>query len=249
MLPFASEIGLERWRAETRGSNISIISSLSTFESLAGQRVHEQLRHELLHLWVPNGLNLEGDYAWFYEGFAVYQSLKSGVWLGQIRFDDYLNTLSAAFDIDYRRKALRPLIDVSNARWNNPDSRVYARGMLVGFLSDIALLTESNGKRDLADVFREILKRHNRSMPRREASSAIVSVLMDYPELIPIVNRYIKSGGKINGANYLASIGIESVGKLPPLRLKLKNGLNGRQKALLRKLGYNRWRKLLRKSK
>jgi len=37
------------------------------------------LTHEFLHFWVPNGLSLEGDYDWFYEGFTVYQAARISV--------------------------------------------------------------------------------------------------------------------------------------------------------------------------
>ena len=42
---------------------------------------------------IPNDVNLSGNYDWFYEGFALYQSLKLAVGLNRIRFEDFLDTL------------------------------------------------------------------------------------------------------------------------------------------------------------
>jgi hypothetical protein len=85
-----------QWRAETRGRYVTIVSSDMPFKTQSLQRLHEQLRHEMFHLWLPNGANLRGDYAWFYEGFALYSALKVGLSTNQIRFEDFLDTLSRA---------------------------------------------------------------------------------------------------------------------------------------------------------
>ncbi len=70
--------------------------SPSKVAALAGLGV--PLTHELFHLWVPNGLKLNGDYDWFYEGFTLYQSMRAGMRLQSLGFQDYLNALSRAFD-------------------------------------------------------------------------------------------------------------------------------------------------------
>ena len=76
---FPKEIKFGRWEADTRGATSMIFSSDMPFKTLSLQRLHEQLRHELFHLWIPNNLALTGNYDWFYEGFTVYKALKTGV--------------------------------------------------------------------------------------------------------------------------------------------------------------------------
>ncbi len=249
LVPFPKDIGFERWRAETRGSTISIISSPTTFSSSAAQRLHEQLRHELFHLWIPNGLNLSGDYAWFYEGFSVYQSLKTGVWLGRITFQDYLNTLAAALSLVNASESRIPLSKASIMRRDDPAAGVYARGLLVAFITDLTLLRESKGERDLTAVFALALNRHNKGKNSEGAGPAILSLLRSFPELSPIVSNHIVNSASFDLTEYLETIGIEVFGKLPSVRLKLKGRVSKRQKALLKKLGYNRWRLFLKKSK
>ena len=55
--------------------------------------------HEILHLWVPNSLKLEGDYDWFFEGFTLYVALRTALELKIITFDGFLNTLGGVLRV------------------------------------------------------------------------------------------------------------------------------------------------------
>lgn len=240
----------ERWRAETRGSTVTIVSGAVTLKSQALQRLHEQLRHEILHLWIPNALNLSGNYDWFFEGFAVYQALKTGVELNQIRFEDYLNTLASAYRLAQTQNA--SLLEISNNRWAGAGvggGSVYSKGMVAAFLCDAALLRESGGRRSLTNVFRRIFEKHGAANKEQNANAAILAVLKSYPELRPIVQNYIEGTAKIEWREELNAFGIESVKSDSGIKLKVATDLKKRQKDLLDKLGYNQWRKLVQRKK
>lgn len=242
LLNFPNKIKRGRWRAETRGANITILSSQSIAKSVARQRLHEQLRHEIFHLWIPNSLNLEGDYAWFYEGFAIYQALKSGVWLGQIGFDDYLNTIEQAYFITKKRRRKLSLMQTSRNRWNDDPTSVYAKGLLVAFLCDVAILQKTKGKRSLETVFRKAFRRFSSIERKIVANAEVLKLLAENSELLPIIEKYIRGANEINWANYLTAIGIQNEKNDTVPDLKVKKKLSRRQKALLKKLGYNRRR-------
>jgi predicted metalloprotease with PDZ domain len=247
LLPFPRETSqTDRWRAETRGNTIIIVSGAIPLKSQALQRLHEQLRHEIFHLWIPNALNLSGNYDWFYEGFTVYQALRTGVELNQIRFEDFLNTLSRAYDLAQNQKT--SLTEISNKRWLNPGSSVYGKGMIVAFLCDAAIMRESNGKRTLSNVFREIYQKHRFPNSAHEANGAILNIFKSRPELKGYASNYIEGTAKIDWQNELDSFGIEAGKNEFGTVLKVSGKLSGRQKDLLDKLGYNQWRKLLQKS-
>ena len=237
------------WQAETRGRNITIISSDMPFKAQSLQRLHEQFRHEIFHLWLPNGVNLSGNYDWFYEGFALYESLKTGVMLNQIRFLDFLDTLSRAHNIDGIQPRRMSLIEASKNRWSGSDTNVYARGMLVAFLCDLALLEKSKGRKSVRDIFRYIFEKHRFPNQRQDGNAAVIEALKTHGELVPIIEKYIKAGEKIDWQNELEVAGIENEPGISRTNLRVKEKLNGRQKALLEKLGYNNWRNLYRKSK
>jgi len=241
---FPQETSVGQWQADTRGRNITIISSDMPFKSQSIQRLHEQLRHEIFHLWIPNGVNLSGDYDWFYEGFALYESLKLGVSVNRLRFDDFLDTLSRAYDIDAMQSRKTSLIDASKNRWNGSNTQVYARGMLVAFLCDLALLDKSKGKRSVADLLRTIYDKHRPPSPERDGNAVVLALLRSNSELIPIVDRYIEGNANLDWNALIKAAGLETESKDQLTKLKVATKPNGRQKDLLNKLGYNNWRKL-----
>ena len=242
--PIATQAG--EWQAETRGNNVTIISSDMNFKTQSIQRLHEQLRHEVFHLWIPNGVNLTGSYDWFYEGFALYQSLKLAVALNRIRFEDFLDTLSRAHRIDSIQTRRVSLADASKSRFNGPNTQVYARGMLVAFLSDIAMLQTSNGKRSIEDLLKALYSKHRKPAPAVDGNTAVIELLGSNGVGDSIVKRYVSGAEKIEWDSDLTAAGIEDGDPGPATALRVKAKLNGRQKTVLDKLGYNNWRKLSR---
>ena len=241
---FPAEAKFGRWEAETRGANVTIFSAEMPFKTQSLQRLHEQLRHELFHLWMPNNLNLSGNYDWFYEGFALYQALKTGVAVNRLRFEDFLDTLARAHSVDTLQSQRVSLIEASKNRWNGANTQVYARGMLAAFLCDLAVLRQSKGKNSITDVFQEIYRMHRQPNPRKEGNSAILEILQSRVELRSIVEKYIKGAENIVWQTDLEAFGIESAEENFQTVLKAKAKPNSRQKDLLDKLGYNNWRKL-----
>ncbi len=254
VLPFPQEnLNPDRWRAETRGSTVTIISGQLPYKSQAIQRLNEQLRHELFHLWMPNNLALSGNYDWFYEGFTVYHALQTGVELNQIRFNDFLNTISQAYRIsDFlitESGQNLSLIEASNNRWAGLSNVIYAKGLVVAFLCDVALLQKSKGKRNLKDIFRQVYQKYQIGQSKpihfKDGNTAILEILKSFPELDLVAKNYIEGKSKIEWQNDLAMVGLILDGR----ELKVVDAPNGRQKDLLDKLGYNHWRKLLQKTK
>ena len=243
---FPGQTRIGAWEAETRGRSVTILSADMPFKAQSIQRLHEQLRHEIFHLWVPNGVNLGGNYDWFYEGFAQYAALKTGVAANQIRFDDMLTTLAQAYNIDQVQPDRRSLIEASALRFAGANSMVYARGMLVAFLSDLAILKATKGRSSVESLLREIVERHPLAGPRTDGNAAVLAVMRGRRELAPVIDRYITGGERLDWQSFLDDAGIAAAGKAPLTKLAVRPDLNGRQKEILDKLGYNNWRKLSR---
>lgn len=244
--PGAEKFGV--WEAETRGRNVTILSADMPFEAQSLQLLHEQLRHELFHLWIPNGVNLSGNYDWFYEGFALYQALRTGVKTNRIRFEDFLGTLERAYNIDGMQSKRASLIESSANRWTGGDTQTYARGMLVAFLCDIAIIRGSKGKDSSDGILRQIYTAHPMSGVRQDGNAVVIKALQDRG-LISIIDKYITGTENIAWKTDLEAIGIEATEENFTVRLKVKEKPGGRQKAFLEKLGYNNWRKLSRTSR
>lgn len=242
---FPKDVGFDRWRAETFGENILIMSAPTVFESQMRQRFQEQLRHELFHLWMPNDLALDGNYSWFYEGFAQYSALKSGVELNQISFDDFLNTLEQSYNLANRRSQPISLIEASKNRWLGENSSVYAKGLAIAFLFDVALLRQSSGKRNLFFLLKQIYEKHKKPNKQEDGNAAILSLSANYKELSPIVEDYVKGAKKLDFEKYLQQTGIEILPSGANIKLRTKNKPTRGEKDFLNKLGYNNWRKIL----
>jgi hypothetical protein len=240
------------WEAETRGNSVVILSADMPFQTQSVQKLHEQLRHEIFHLWVPNSVNLSGNYDWFYEGFALYQALRMGISANRIGFDDMLDTLSRAYEIDNMQTQRGSLIEASDSRWAGTNTQIYARGMIVAFLCDITMLQNSNGKASVSDVLRHVYTEHSTSKPREDGNAAVLRILESYGYLRPITERYVKGRENIAWRKELDAVGLEEflvTQRGYAVRLKVKDKLTAKQKAFLDKLGYNNWRKLSRNSK
>lgn len=244
LLPLPSKLTPDRWRAETRGASIVLLSGVIPFKSIALNRLHEQLRHEIFHFWIPNGLNLSGSYDWFYEGFTLYQALKTGVRLEYIRFEDFLDTLSRAMDAARRAQNTNQisLLDASRERWRGGAGAnlIYAKGMVVAFLCDAALLNQTGGKDSLSVVFRELYRKHNLAAARADGNAAVLETLKKYPQLAEIIHKYVEQAGAIEPKALENLSGLVNLSNSNFTKLAINSSLSGRQKKVLEKLGYKR---------
>ncbi len=240
---FPNPTALGNWEGDTRGRSITIVSSDMPFRNQSVQRLHEQLRHEMFHLWIPNGVNLSGNYDWFYEGFALYQSLKLGVAVNRISFEDFLASLGGAYDIEVANPTRVSLVDLSKNRWKGTGTQVYARGMLVAFVCDIAMLNGSNGKLSVTDLIKEVIAKHGLATPKTDGNAALIGLFKSHREIAPVVDRYITGGEPFAIENALVTAGIETDRNSQPTKFKPLAKPSSRQKNLLEKLGIHNWRK------
>ncbi len=196
------------------------------------------LSHELLHLWVPNSLPLEGDYDWFFEGFTLYQALRTSVKLGFVRFSDYLETLARVYD-SYRAVADRDrlsLIEASKQRWTTSSSLVYDKGMLVAFICDLILRSNSYDKTSLNDVYRKLFQ--SDFAASRDANDLIISILKMTGALNPFLQQYVLSAGTIDLGSLLKSFGIKLQFVDSHARLEVSSSIDKPQLRVLRSVGY-----------
>ncbi|MBV9216109.1 MAG: hypothetical protein JO053_08030 [Acidobacteria bacterium] len=245
IIPYPVDVSVGNYEADTRDSTITIISSDMPFESQSKQRLAEILRHEMFHLWFPNGVNLKGQYDWFYEGFAIYEAEKLGVSMGQIRFDDLLSTVERGLVIDRVQGRRQSLMDAGKDRFDGAGQYMYARGMLVAFLCDVAMLDASKGKQGIDDLLRDLYQKHRPPAPEADAEKTVLDALRSHKELQTIVDLYILGSGVIDPGPFMKASGLEWTTGTTWLKVSAKP--SSRQKTILEKLGYNSWRKLLQK--
>jgi len=236
--PLPVKVGNIKWRAETRGATVVLLIDPSAdFKNWIGQ-LGVIFTHELLHLWVPNQLKLEGDYDWFFEGFTLYTALQTALRLKIIKFKEYLDTLARVYDSYLSYGGDLSLIEASERRWTTSGSLVYDKGMLVAFLYDLKIRKESGGQTTLADRYRELFG--GRVAANASGNEAIIALLDSPPAMNGFARLHVESKAKLELEQVLPSYGLtlDSSGKQSELRVN--QDLNAEQKKLLRSLGFRK---------
>jgi len=245
IMKFADETPQGRFEADTRGRTIVILSSDAPFKSQSLQRLSLQLRHELFHLWLPNGVALAGRYDWFYEGAALYMASRVGLMTNRIRFEDFVSQLSTAIAFDRTSPKGVSLAMAADTRWLGNATTLYARGMLAAFILDLELLKRSKAKHSLEDILRKLFNDHDRRKgSKAEAVPAILDAFAAFDDTGRLAKELLERTEPLDLASALENSGFELSDSGRGLKVKEKP--NSREKAILNKLGYNNWRKLSR---
>jgi len=247
VLPFQGLL-TDRWSAETRGSTVTLLMGKIPSKVAALVRLSTPLTHELFHLWVPNGLALNDDYDWFYEGFTVYQAARTALRLDLLTFPEFLNAIARAYDgyvagVDHDRWSL---VEASQRRWTVGESSVYSKSMVVAFLYDLKLRSQSHGKRSLDDVYRRLFQRYRSSEPGSntltnadDGNDAVTNLLTAESISRDFVQMFIGNPVVINLQTELAPVGLRVEKSGLRTSISVSEQLTKQQRDLLRELGYN----------
>ncbi|HZI87654.1 MAG TPA: hypothetical protein VFD48_12530, partial [Pyrinomonadaceae bacterium] len=235
LAPFTGEVGPERWTADTRGASVVLLLGRNARARTMLARLGVTLAHELLHLWVPNGIALDGDYDWFFEGFTLYQALLTCLRLNLIKFDEYLDTMARVYD-SYRSQPDHDklsLIEASERRWTAAPSFVYDKGMLVAFIHDLKLRHLTRNSASAADIYPQLFR-----AGAGNANEVIMSILNRPSAMNQFYESYVQNAGDIALGTTLAPYGFRVETKDFRSRILIKKDLSAEQRLLLRSLGY-----------
>ncbi|HEU4768654.1 MAG TPA: hypothetical protein VFS77_14830 [Pyrinomonadaceae bacterium] len=233
-LPVATS--MTKWRAQTRGSTVLLLIDPQARVSNWKNQLEIIFTHEALHLWVPNALALRGDYDWFFEGFTLYTALLTALDLKAIDFREYLDTLARVYDSYLSYWDSLSLIEASERRWTSNTPVVYDKGMLVAFLYDLLIRKESNGKKTILDVYRELFSRPTGD--RADGNEVIIGLLSSTPATAEFAKAFITGNKQLEPERPLAAYGflLDASGKSS--RLNVAAQVDESQKRLLKSLGY-----------
>ncbi len=239
--PFPRPVAAHVWSAETRGGTVLMLSGRMPGKTAALVQLSMPLAHELFHLWVPNGLPLAGDYAWFFEGFTLYQSVRAGVRLGYLSFQNYLDNLALAYDRsrNAREASGVSLLDASRRRWSDPAASVYYRGMLAAYLYDLQLRRQTNGKRSTDDIYHALFHQKSATNAQLDANSAVLELMNNVAGSPALTERYIKSSGAVELTTELEPFGLQVASLGARTRIIVAAQLSRAQRDLLKQIGYN----------
>jgi predicted metalloprotease with PDZ domain len=238
LIPFPDDAGPDRWSAETRGDNVVLLLGNKASRKRVLARLAIVLSHELFHLWVPNSLWLAGDYDWFFEGFTLYQALRTDLRLKLISFEDFLDTIARVYD-SYLASAERDrlsLIEASERRWTTSSSLVYDKGMLVAFMYDLSLQNLSNCRASSDEIYRQLFSRQ--ATGQENANETIIRLLSNRAELQSFGIRYVRGTEKIDLEAAIAGYGLHFGRDGSRTKLLVAKIINKEQRKLLKCIGY-----------
>jgi predicted metalloprotease with PDZ domain len=241
LFPFPQSARASEWAAETKAATVTLLMGKLPSKVGALAQLSTPLTHELFHLWVPNGLSLDGDYDWFYEGFTVYQSARTAVQLDLLTFQEFLNSIARASDASTQSDGLS-FLDASQRRFTVGRNSVYAKSQIVAFIYDLQLRNASRRKRSLGDVYRRLFQTYaseRNGANKTDGNDAVTRSLTAELNSADFVNRDIRSAASINLAAELAQFGlkVEMIGLRT--HISVSENLTKQQRDLLRDLGYN----------
>ena len=234
--PIPASVGEKMWRAEARGSTVVLLVNPAARKQMFTEQLAVVFTHEMLHLWVPNALKLEGDYDWFFEGFTMYMALRAALELKVVKFDGFLNTLGGAYKYYLDHPDEVSLIKASETRWTGGFSHVYIKGMLVAFLYDLMLRKESGGRATLAHRYRELF--NGGVADGADGNEAIIKVLGSSPALKDFTKSYIENSRPLKLEELVRPYGLQLFWNDMRTQLTVSSHLDEDQKQLLRSLGY-----------
>jgi predicted metalloprotease with PDZ domain len=229
-------LGNSIWKAETRGSSVVVLMDPAARDRNSIAQVRVIFTHEVLHLWVPNSLKLEGDYDWFFEGFTLYMALRTALELKVINFKGFLTTLAAVYDSYSSHPDQRSLVEESERRWTTSGTQVYVKGMLVAFLYDLLVRRESSGRTSLAGIYRELF--NGGVAANTSGNEAIIRLLGSSPASKDFVKSYVENIGEIKLEQLLPAYGLQLDSSGKGTQLRVSRELNEDQKQLLRSIGH-----------
>lgn len=241
--PFPQFVSASRWSAETRGATVVFVSGQASSVAAGLSQLSIRLAHELFHLWAPNGLALDGEYDWFYEGFTLYYALQTCRRLQLLTFREYLDAIGRAYDayLAAPEREKLSLLDASRRRWSGAASAslVYNKGMLVAFLYDLELRKRTRGKRSLENIYRELFQRYKKGGSRADGNTAVLAALNSRREMKKITERLIEKADAIELNAAVKSFGLRVDKAGFTTVISADDSLSERQRELLRELGYN----------
>lgn len=235
LVPLRNATTLTRWKAEAIGNtSLLFIDPRAKFSNWRGQ-FGVIFTHELFHLWVPNSLDLAGEYDWFFEGFTLYTALLTALDQKLIDFQEYLDTLGRVYD-SYLSYPDLSLLDATDRRWSGNGAAVYDKGMLVAFLYDLMVRRESHSKATVRDLYRSLFS--TRRVEMQDANQVIIGLLTSGAKSFP--RSYVESAARLELDKLLPEFGLELDSSRSVSKIRAARVLTGEQQQLLKSLGYRK---------
>ena len=100
-------------------------------------------------------------------------------------------------------------------------------------------MRQTRGKNSLADVYRELFRRHARGNPPADGNRAVALALGSPAGLRGFVERYVEGSAELTLPSLIEPFGLRVLPGGARTHVGVADSLDSAQRELLRKLGYN----------
>ena len=199
----------------------------------------KHLAHEMFHFYLPEAFRARENFDWFWEGSARYVALLTLNRLKFITLREYLDELS----FEYEMYAANPqrtqlsLIAASQAKFDNAASYelVYRKGTLIAALYDLELRTQSQGRKSMIDVLRELYENYRqRDIGNRE----VLATMRKAGKFEKFIQDYIEGTATLALPELVKPYGLKVETASGSPRLSVAKNPSLRQNTVLAQLGH-----------
>jgi len=89
---------------------------------------------------------------------------------------------------------------------------VYMKGALMGMCMDIIIREESQGKRSMLSLMKELSKHYGKNKPFKDDTIIDEIIAMTYPSLANFFRTHVQGGTPINYQDYFDKVGLKMQG-------------------------------------
>lgn len=215
MRPFPQQRGSS---FQGTGLTNSFATSISNNDETDIDQLAYLFNHELMHNWIGGGIKNADEEAqyWFSEGFTEYYTAKNiaSYGIGGRDWDFFIDNLNETIRLHEAssvKEAPNSAINYDNF-WENPEygKLPYRRGMLFACYLDLKLQAVSEGKHNLDDVMRDLLRASREEGQKLTHAHFLKTANTYLPEdLTPFFNKHIVEGQALPLKELFEQLGFE----------------------------------------
>ncbi len=239
LTPFPIPLTGMRSSALTRGRSIVMMLNPDADAHRTLTLYQKHLAHEMFHFYLPEAFQARENFDWFWEGAARYVALLTLNRLKFITLREYLDEISFEYEA-YAANPLRQqvsLIAASQGKFANAASYdlVYRKGTLVTALYDLELRTQSESRKNVMDVLRELYVNYRqRDIGNRE----VLATMRKAGKFEKFIQSYIEGTTAIDLAEFVKPYGLKVETASGSPRLSVSKNPSLKQNIVLAQLGH-----------
>ena len=180
--------------------------------------------HEFFHIVTPLSVHSEDihyfDYnkptfskhLWMYEGVTEYFAQHFQVYEGLIDPTEFYNVLMGKIDFSKRYNDAQSFTimseNVLKEGYKENYANVYQKGALIGMCMDILMRKESNGKRSILSLMKELSAKYGKEKPFEDDNLIAEITEMTYPSVGEFLKTYVVGDVPINYDEFFSMVGL-----------------------------------------